>query len=173
VDDIAEIPELLVDPQPDVGGTGEQPCLRLREPQARQLFQSARCGEAIAAARRHGARCRVGERATRQFAQRGRSGLGGQALHRRIEHALAGVEDRPVAGAATQVARDLVGQLLTRRLLSFADVALVARGERHHEARCAEAALRAVAVDHRPLHRVQCAIAGRSHVFDREQRLAV
>ena len=63
---------------------------------------------------------------------------------------------------------------------------LVGRPERHHEARRAEAALRAVAVDHRLLHRVQR--AGRMRVFrrcgvpagalrlqilDREQRLAV
>src|SRR5205085_1648054 len=43
--------------------------------------------------------------------------------------------------------------------------------QRHHEARGAEAALRAVAVDHRLLHRVQAVAA--LQVLDGEERLAV
>ena len=97
----------------------------------------------------------------------------------RLEHALPGIEDRPVAGAAAQVARQVVGELLAGGLRAGCAVALVAGGQRHHEARRAEAALRAVAVDHRALHRVQRVGTGRMRpahrfeVLDREQRLAV
>ena len=85
------------------------------------------------------------------------SARGGQ-----VEHALAGVEDRPVAGAAAQVAGELVGELLARRPRAAALVVLVGRPQRHHEARRAEAALRAVALDHRLLHRMQRASLRRS-----------
>ena len=56
---------------------------------------------------------------------------------------------------------------------------LVSGPERHHEAGRAEAALRAVAIDHRLLHRVQFVTLHRVEaragvqIFDREQGLAV
>ncbi len=49
---------------------------------------------------------------------------------------------------------------------------LVQRVQRHHEARRAEAALRAMALDQRLLHRVQRAVLA-AHVLDGEQGLAV
>jgi hypothetical protein len=92
-----------------------------------------------------------------------------------------------------QVAREVVGQLLARGLGAARLVMLVGRPQRHHEARRAEAALRAVAVDQRLLHRVQAVHGVRAlvallkrggrgclrslalvlEVLDREQRLAV
>ena len=64
-----------------------------------------------------------------------------------------GVDDRAVAGAAAQVAGDPVvhgraGDRLAARVVEQ-------REQRHDEARRAEAALRAMEVDHRLLHRMQ------------------
>jgi hypothetical protein len=83
-----------------------------------------------------------------------------------LEHLLAGIQDRPVAGAAAQVARQVVGDLLAGggRLA----VPRAAGRQRHHEARRAEAALRAVAGHHRLLRRMLPA-----EVFHRQQRMAV
>ena len=174
VDDVAQVAHLLVDPQADVGGAGEQLRLRMRQPQARELAQRARREEAIGAAGRVRARRSEVERAARQRTQ-GRGGrIDRQPLDRQLEHALAGIEDRPVAGAAAQVAGQISSASCCRvGFVPLAGKALVACRQRHHEARRAEAALRAVAVDHRLLHRVQRVAAGVAHVFHREQRLAV
>ena len=103
-----------------------------------------------------------------------------------LEDALAGIEDRAVAGAAAEVARQVVGELLARGPRAGIQVPLVGRPQRHHEARRAEAALGAVALDQRLLHRVElrhrvlvvplrvdrlAALA--LEIFHREQRLAV
>ena len=74
---------------------------------------------------------------------------------RRSEIALRGAHDRLIAGAAAEIA---LQRLLDRR------VGRIGRPhpqpiERHDEARRAEAALRAVEVDHRLLHRMQRAVA--------------
>jgi hypothetical protein len=72
-------------------------------------------------------------------------------------------QDRRVAGAAAEVAREHVVEVAP-------PVAM--RGvERHHEARSAEPALRAVVLDHRRLHRVEP--ARRRHALDRAHRPAV
>ena len=91
---------------------------------------------------------------------------------RQVEHPLAGIEDRPVAGAAAEVSGERAANLRRRSGASPPPRARVERPQRHHEAGRAEAALRAVAVDHRLLHRVQVAIR-LPQVLDGEERLAV
>src|SRR2546427_2116341 len=54
-----------------------------------------------------------------------------------------------VARAAAQIARQLVGQLLARGARAGLLVVLIGRPQRHHEARRAKAALRAVTVQDR------------------------
>ncbi|MNS80671.1 hypothetical protein D3C72_1143620 [compost metagenome] len=99
-----------------------------------------------------------------------------------IEHALARIQNGPVARAAAQVARQRIGQLLpggslaALRLLLFVD-----RPQGHHKTRCAKAALGSVALHHGLLHGMQigaariglCRLAGGFHVFHGEQRLAM
>jgi hypothetical protein len=74
---------------------------------------------------------------------------------RQGSHLLRGVEDGAVAGAAAQVARKVLHRLRARHATALADLGLVQREQAHHEARRAEAALRAVVIDQRLLHRVQ------------------
>ena len=160
------VAELLVDPQADVGRTGEQ--LRLRQAFAQRGefverlrgVEAPRAGAVVQGLRR-------GHRV-----QRGDHRGGVERRLRQLEHALAGVEDGPVAGAAAQVARQLVGELLACRDAAAGVVVLVRIPHRHHEARGAEAALRAVALDHRLLGRVQRAVRA-LQVLDSEERLAV
>ena len=89
---------------------------------------------------------------------------------RQFAHAARGVDDRPVAGAAAQVAGQGVVDLAAARLPAV--LFQVHAPQRHDEAGRAEAALGTVAFDHRLLHRMQGAV-GLLQVFDREQRLAV
>ena len=94
----------------------------------------------------------------------------GRAARLRVDlaHALGGVDDRPVAGAAAQVAGQRVVDGLARRRVR----ALVEPEQAHREARRAEAALRGMALDQRLLHRVQAPV-GRGERLDGEHRLAV
>src|SRR5579863_2582181 len=62
-----------------------------------------------------------------------------------------GVEDWPIAGAAAEIASELVADRRAARPF----VRLVERKEAHHDARRAEAALRAMQVDHRLLDRME------------------
>ncbi len=110
VDQVGQRLELLVDPQADVGRAGQQPRFGPRRAQRCQRVDAARRYEACAVRIGVGQRC-IG----RQGAQRRSDRRRFQPHARQIEHALAGIEDRPVAGAAAQVARQLVGQLLARR----------------------------------------------------------
>jgi hypothetical protein len=88
-------------------------------------------------------------------------------------HGAGGVDDRPVAGAAAQVAAQRIGCLAARHgALAALALVLVQRVQAHHEARRAEAALRAVRIDQRLLHRVQRA-AGAAQLIDRDELLAV
>ncbi len=83
-------------------------------------------------------------------------------------HALGGGEDRAVAGAAAQVARQrVVGRLARRRMR-----VLVQAEQAHREAGRAEAALRPVALDERLLHRMERARRG-AQALDGEHGLAV
>ncbi len=83
-------------------------------------------------------------------------------------HALAGRRYRGVAGTAAQVAGKRVVDAGWRGV----GVVVVQGEHRHDEARRAEAALGAVAIDHRLLHRVQRAVR-RLQVLDGEDLAAV
>jgi hypothetical protein len=172
VEHVAEVLELLVDPQADVGRAREQPRLRPRGALGGQRLQRARRVEAVDATvecrvRRRVVQRRVGLQRSQLRRDRGRI----QPLGRQREHALAGIEDRPVAGAAAQVAGQVVGQLGARRPRAGLAMAFVDGGHRHRESGCAEAALRAVAIDQRLLNRVQR--IRRAEVLDRQQGLAI
>ncbi len=83
---------------------------------------------------------------------------------------LGGFEDRPVAGAAAEVAgQGFVG--LVRVVFGDRAGVLLQGEQAHDEAGGAEAALRTVAVDHRLLDAVQPALV--LEVFDADQLLAV
>ena len=83
----------------------------------------------------------------------GQLGRGGQRSgHRRPGGRLGGAHDGRVAGAAAEVAgQDGVVIGIARHMRG---------GQRHHDPGRAAAALRAVVIHHRPLHRVQGAIGG-------------
>ena len=89
-------------------------------------------------------------------------------------HRLGGLQDGPVAGAAAQVARHrLLGPQPPDASRRRGGAGLVVqREQRHHETGSAEAALRAVALEHGLLRRVQCAI-GAGQVLYREHGAAV
>ena len=166
-DQLAQVKHLLRHPQTHVGAAGQHPRLRPGFAQRRKFSQRARGVE--------GAGC-VQRRVLRQRSQGLQHGLLRKGHGRRRQHLLPRVQDRPVARAAAQVARQVIGQLLARWHRAGGLVALVAGPQAHHETRGAEAALRAVAIDHALLHRVQRAsscTARFSQVFHREQCLAV
>jgi hypothetical protein len=86
-----------------------------------------------------------------------------------------GGDDRRIARAAAEVAGERVIDLLRaqRRVAALGPGGiLVEREQRHHEARRAEAALGAVALDQRPLDRMRRAVRA-AEVFDREQLATV
>src|SRR5438105_2110782 len=85
-----------------------------------------------------------------------------------LVHSVRGLDDRTIAGAAAQVARQRVVDIAPSRPARR----LVEREQRHHEAGRAKAALRAVALDHRLLHRMQSAVLA-AQAFDGDKRLAV
>ena len=177
IDQIRQRPELFGDPQADVGGPGQQAGLGPRRAQHGQCFNAARRLEARAVRIDVHQRCILGQPLQRRGDRRRF-----QPRHRQPEHAHARVDDRSVAGAAAQVARKIVGQLLARGARASLEMALVAGRQRHHEAGRAEAALRAVAFHHRLLCRMQrrvqrgsaaCGCGHALQVFHRQQRLAV
>ena len=141
----------LGDPQSHVGGAGQDGRLRVLLAETRQLCK--RCGR---------------EEAPAAVLQADRLGvahglelpaLSGQrplfpSRSRHIVHCLRGAHDRPVAGATAEVASENVVDA-ARIGLRLAEVGRV---ERHDEPRRAEAALRAMAVGKRLLHRMRGAI---------------
>ena len=91
-----------------------------------------------------------------------------------LHHAAGSGDDGGIAGAAAEIAgQRVVDALLGELGGAVVGLALLEEGEeRHDEAGRAEAALRAVAVDHGPLHRVQAAVLA-LQVLDREELAAV
>ena len=134
---LADVAELLVDPQRHVGGAGDD------------------------------ARLGPGQALRGEVLQRHLGGLGGERIELRaqrgtvdrcvgqLEHALGRVDDRTVAGAAAQVAGQRVGDGRALGAGAGGRMRLAQRGHRHDEAGRAEAALRAVALDQRLLHRMR------------------
>ena len=164
IDDVADLAQLLGDPQADVGGAGQQQRLGMLGAHLRQFVERARGEEGLAAG------AVGGHGVALQGGQLGGQGGAVEFDARQFAHAAGGVDDRPIAGAAAQVARQGVVDLAAARLLAVLFQVHAPQG--HDEAGRAEAALGTVAFDHRLLHRMQGAV-GLLQVFDREQRLAV
>ncbi|MCY1293266.1 hypothetical protein D9M70_425220 [compost metagenome] len=154
----------LGDFQRQVGAAGEQAGLRVGGVEIGEVGDGQRQQAALVAA------VQLGGLARGDGFQLGDGlGFGGVELVRLLVAAglLGGVDDRAVAGAAAEVA----GQGFQGVGLVEA-IRLLLQGEhRHDEAGGAEAALRAVAVDHGLLHGVQLALV--LEVFDGDQLLAV
>ena len=162
VDQLAELAQLLGDPQADVRGTGQQARVWLRLEKARQRRQGARRMKAA----RFADRC-IGL----QGAETGRQAFQRQPRARCVQHAFARIEDGPVAGAAAEVAAQGVGKLGACRAGLALRVSLVAGRQRDSKPRRAKAALRAVRRHQGTLRRMQ--VAGRREILHRQQRLAV
>lgn len=154
----------LGDFQSQIGATGEQACLRVSSVEIGQVGYGQRYQAALVAA------IELGRLARSDGLESGHGvAFEGIELIRLLLAAglFSGVDDRAVAGAATQVA----GQRFQRGALVVACGVLLQGEQRHDEARGAEAALRAMAIDHRLLHAVQLALM--LEVFDGDQLLAM
>ena len=77
---------------------------------------------------------------------------------RQVGHALRGVENRAVTGAAAQVAGELFHRQFAADGAALADMVLVHAEHAHHKTRRAETALRTVAVDHGLLRGMQIGV---------------
>ncbi len=143
---------LLVDLDAHLGRAGDQICRRMCGMEPQQIEQRRRPPKALSA----GAvveRLDGGER----LGQPDGEPIGGR-LHvalglPHVERVGHGVANRAIAGAATQISVELLGDLVRRLRGHLRPV--IALEHRDHEARRTVAALRSVALDHRLLHRVQ------------------
>ena len=152
MNDLRQMPHLLGNPQPHIGGTGKDHRIGVRRTQCgKRPDRSGRCKEAL---------LRPGKQI---IALHGKKSLFGllPAFYQRVLRRSAGCfqrgfGNRPVAGAAAQIARQPV---IDRA--PFGLFTAVMQGKKtHHKARRAEAALRTVQIDHRLLHRMQFAALG-------------
>ena len=163
VDQRRELPVLLGHPQPDIGRPGDDHGRRMLAVDVGKLIDGARREPPLIAVRdlKHRAVIERGKllRDRRTFRRRRARHLGEREP---------GVDDRTIAGAAAEVAGEPVLDALAvaERAHQPAGIKL------HHEARRAEAALRAVLVDHEFLRRMQAAV-GALEVLDRGQLAAV
>ena len=164
-DDLGQIAQLLGDPQPDIGRARDEDRVRILGVERGQGLDARRGGEEALRRADHdvGLVVEVGERAGDLRLLVGEAvapgaGAGGER----------GIDDRTVAGAAAQVPGDPVvhGGAGDGPACGIMEQ----REQRHHEAGRAEAALGAVEVDHRLLHRMQA--VGRE-VVDRDHVAAV
>ncbi|MNM87658.1 hypothetical protein D3C81_998470 [compost metagenome] len=169
VEQVTQLAELLGHPQADVGAAGQDADIGLRRLDRAELGRGARGKEVLAlrAVAEGLAALEVAQRVGDLFRIELAGGRRGQR-----HHALAGVDDRPVAGAAAQVAGQGIADLLARRGLAAGRVLLVQRPQRHHEAGRAEPALGAMALHHGLLHRVERTVR-LTQVFHGDQGLAV
>ena len=150
MDDGRDVAHELRHPEPYVGGAGDDGGLRLGGVEGGEIVERAGQDDPSAIAFHHDA--------TAVFQRfqllHDRRALGDQrvavALAERGDR-LGGADDRGIARAATEIALQRLLDLGDGRLRPFHPQAV----ERHDEARCAEAALRAVMIDHRLLHRMQ------------------
>ena len=174
VEHLVELPVLLGHPESGVGAASDELGLGIRCAGGEQLVQCS--WHPISGA---GCQCRG---PCESFDRPGANGLEAPELpcqrrfihrdRRQLLHLLRRVEDRTVAGAAAQVPRQFLLRQLTRHVTAPNNMVLVHAEHAHHEAGRAEAALRAVAADHRFLGRVQRAV-GAGEVFHGPQRHAV
>ena len=165
VDDRRQLRVLFGYPQTDIGPAGEDCGVRARGERLSKFRDRARRN----VSRTRGRQALLAGDANRQqlFLE--------LALACRVEvirilvHASRRGQDRSITRAAAQIAR----QGVTHGVIAGIAVGLVKREERHDETRRTEAALRAVALHQRPLHRVQSAAIGRFEALDGEEGLAV
>ena len=157
--------ELFGDPQADVGRAGDDGGVGMPRVKLGERLFVRRCGKeaVVVADKQIGA---VVERAQRLPARRR---VAAEAI---VGAAVAGfqarVDDRPIAGAAAQIAGEhVVERLPVGRAAAF----VVVSKQAHDDAGRAEAALRAVVARHRRLHRMQDAVIG--EVLDRDQLGAI
>ena len=143
-DQVGEGPRLLVELDAHLGGARDQHRVGEGRPQREQLVDGLGPVEALALPPSEGER-----RQRRQgVVQPEVEAVALVALLQRVVHRVA---DGPIPGASTQVAAELVGHPVG--LVAVGPVVALEHG--HHDARGAVAALRAVAVGHRCLHRVR------------------
>jgi epoxyqueuosine reductase len=152
---------LLGDLQAEIGGAGDEDRIGRSGEQVVELGQGSRRMPASCAGR-VGETGRPRERTQRPCRRVGvaREGIGCAAQ----ADLLGGVEDGAIAGTAAQIA----AQRPHRRLARCRRVIVAVGEQAHHEARRAEAALRAVMIDHRLLHGMQRAVR-RLQALDRDQ----
>ena len=139
-------------PQPDIGRPRHDGGAGIVEQELRQLRHSCRRQEAAPA------RADAEDLLVPQGRQPVRPSLAvGEAVAPTVAdsiHGMGGADDRFIAGAAAEIpGQRVVDPLPIRPLL-----VQVERQQRHDETRRAESALRAVAIDHRLLNRVQRAV---------------
>ena len=165
MNDLLQRREFLGDPQPDVGGAGDDGGVRVFHIELREGLLAGRRGEERRFIADEHIRLVV-ERAERLQPRRRLAcelivGAGLADFDRRIH-------DRPIAGAATEIA----GQHVVDGVAAGTAIArMIVREQAHHDAGRAEAALRAMQARHRFLHGMQRAVLG--EVFDRDQLCAV
>ena len=137
--------------QTEIGTACQQHRLGMRLPEFQQFVERPRREESAVECRRCGARRRQLWRLDRQ--------------PRHLRHRL---DDRPVTGAAAEVA----GQRFVNRVC-IGGLAAGGKGiSRHDEARRTEAALRGVGLGHRGLNRMRAAV-GPAQTLDRPHRKSV
>ena len=86
---------------------------------------------------------------------------------RQVEHFSTGLDDRPVAGAAAKISGERAANFAFIRTALRRITRQIQAPQRHHEPRCAESALRTMAIHQRLLHRVQTPILA-TQVLDGE-----
>ena len=163
-DDLLGIAQLLGDPQADVGRAANED---------RVGIAGIEIGERRLARRRGEERALLADEKIAPVRKRSERGaaLGRLRLEAVGGRAVAGrqrrVDDRLVAGAAAEVARQRLADASIGRGLAL----VVEREQAHDDSRRAEAALRAVEIDHRLLDRVQRVAVG--EILDRQHFRAV
>ena len=147
-DDLGELAQLLGDPEADVGRPADQRGAGVAGIERGERIEARRSGEKARLVSDEKVPP-VGERGERSGPLIGRGGepVGGRAVAGRK----ARVDDRPVAGAAAEIAGELIAEARRRRR----GPRMIGGEQAHHDARRAEAALRAVQVDHRLLDRME------------------
>ena len=149
--------------QAEIGGTGDQPGIRMAQIELGESRLARGSGEEMILVSDHHIAPVVQGGQPRSLLGRDRAG------RRRCTRLQRRIDDGPVARASAQVARERIEHgLPCHRPLRR----LVQRVEAHDDARRAEAALRAVLLQHRRLHRVQPTVGG-AQVLDRDHLGAV
>ncbi len=163
-DDALEVTQLLGDPEADVGRAGDKRRVGKTLIERGERVEARGRGEEAALVADEEVRI-VGEPGERPGA------LGRRRCEAVGRGSVAGREpcgqDRAIAGAAAEIAGELVAEARGGR----GRAGMIGGEQAHHDARRAEAALRAVMVDHRLLHRMQAVALG--EVLDRDEFGAV